>query len=39
MTEFDRGPPAHLAALFARVPEPPIKDDLAWYPQVRPMLA
>ena len=30
MTEFDRGPSAQLAALFDRVPDPPIKDDF-WF--------
>ena len=30
MSEFDRGPSAQLAALFDRVPDPPVKDDF-WF--------
>jgi hypothetical protein len=30
MTEFDHGPPAQLAALFDRVPDPPIEGDF-WF--------
>ena len=30
MSEFDHGPPAHLAALFDEVPDPPVLDDF-WF--------
>ena len=30
MSEFDHGPPAQLAELFDRVPDPPVKDDF-WF--------
>ncbi len=30
MTEFDGGPPAALAQLFDRVPDPPVKQDF-WF--------
>ncbi len=30
MSQFDPGPPEHLAALFDRVPDPPVKEDF-WF--------
>ncbi len=30
MSEFDHGPPSHLAALFDEVPDPPVLDDF-WF--------
>jgi len=30
MSEFDPGPPEHLAAMFDRVPDPPVKEDF-WF--------